>query len=158
MKTLLLSSSDFLLLRLGCIIFSSPCTFCSLSKRLEATGDVSERCPYTLSSHLTHSAKTAQVPKHACDHFCYLMSPQHLQTSFSGSTWPEEDLRDLTEVAPKKHAVKPFMNFCPLSRTTDLSRRFVQAVIDEGGGGPLHWCRPSHACWAEQSRVHPKTI
>lgn len=78
--------------------------------------------------------------------------PQYLLTLFSGSTWPEEDLRDLREAAPRKHAVKPLMNFCPLNRPTNLSRRFVLAMMDAGGGAaaPAR-AKPRVLGWAKHS-------
>lgn len=76
--------------------------------------------------------------------FCYLLTPQCLLTAFSGNTSPGEDLRHLAVVAPRKHAIKPLLNFCPLNCKADLSTRFVQALIDASGrtmcpGLPFMW-------------------
>lgn len=50
-------------------------------------------------------------------------------------------------VAPRKHAIKPLLNFCPLNCRADLSRGFVQALMDASGraarSGPpscIHSC------------------
>lgn len=79
--------------------------------------------------------------------FCYLLTPQRLLTAFSGNTLPGEDLRHLAAVAPRKHAIKPLLNFCPLNHRADLSRRFVQALIDASGRATCPGLpRQSHSC------------